>query len=569
MVKMIPDLLSQDIRSQAEARLFREFRDYNTTQRYIILHSLALSEHVHNIFGEIDFVVISSKGVLCIEVKGGEVSCNGGVWSFTNRYGKVSQKTEGPFQQVQGNMHSLRTYLLKRLGRYDSIVNCQYASCVIMPDCIFSYSGIEIIPEILFDRNNYCGLDEVVNQSFAYWKSKLREQYGFEGSGLSDDDMDRLSNLLRGDFRFVPLLKDSVDSTTKALASLTNEQYDVLESLADNDRTLVSGIAGTGKTWLAMEQARRIYWSGKSVLYVCYNRCISDFVKYQFAKECVDIDVATLHSVMLQGERAESDTKDFFEQILPNRFIQKKIDFEYDYLIVDEGQDLFRKLYLMCLGKLLKGGLTYGSWLIFYDQNQNLFNNNNEFDLGLSMLKKLGAASYKLTVNCRNTKQIADANTLMTGVSNVGRPKVNGLKVNFMPYDNKDEERRFLEKVILELRSEGLTGSDFIVLSRYAMSNPKHCLYNQCIPSAVGIIKKEGEMWRAKSNEVRVATISSFKGLEAKVIILIDVDGFADQQVRLLNYVAVSRASSLLYVLYDCRKEQERQNMIVKNFMKL
>ena len=49
----------------------------------------------------------------------------------------------------------------------------------------------------------------------------------------------------------------------------------------------------------------------------------------------------------------------------------------------------------------------------------------------------------------------------------------------------------------------------------------------------------------------------------------IDVDGFADQQVRLLNYVAVSRASSLLYVLYDCRKEQERQNMIVKNFMKL
>ena len=47
------------------------------------------------------------------------------------------------------------------------------------------------------------------------------------------------------------------------------------------------------------------------------------------------------------------------------------------------------------------------------------------------------------------------------------------------------------KKDILELRSEGLTGSDFIVLSRYAMSNPKHCLYNQCIPSAVGIIKKE------------------------------------------------------------------------------
>ena len=44
-------------------------------------------------------------------------------------------------------------------------------------------------------------------------------------------------------------------------------------------------------------------------------------------------------------------------------------------------------------------------------------------------MKKCGAASYRLSVNCRNTKQIAYANTLMTGVSNVGRPKVSGLKV--------------------------------------------------------------------------------------------------------------------------------------------
>ena len=93
MVEMLPDLLAPEIKSQAEAILFREFRDYQTDQRYIILHSLGLSEHVHNIFGEIDFVVICSSGVLCIEVKGGEVSCDKGVWEFVNRYGKKEQKT--------------------------------------------------------------------------------------------------------------------------------------------------------------------------------------------------------------------------------------------------------------------------------------------------------------------------------------------------------------------------------------------------------------------------------------------------------------------------------------------
>ncbi len=53
------------------------------------------------------------------------------------------------------------------------------------------------------------------------------------------------------------------------------------------------------------------------------------------------------------------------------------------------------------------------------------------------ILKRCGAASFKLTVNCRNTKQIADANTLTTGITNIGRPKVNGLSVQYIPYNGK------------------------------------------------------------------------------------------------------------------------------------
>ena len=239
MVEMLPDLLAPEIKSKAEADLFHEFKNHETNERYIILHSLGLSEHVNNIFGEIDFVVICSMGVLCIEVKGGEVRRDSGVWEFVNRYGKKTQKTEGPFQQVQGNMQSLRTYLLKRLGKWDPLVSCQYASCVIMPDCDFSYRGIEIIPEILFDRTNYRGLDETAIMSFSYWRRVLQSQYGFEGTGLDDSEMDRLANLLRGDFHFVPSMKDTIDATSKALCVLTDEQYDVLESLSDNERTLV------------------------------------------------------------------------------------------------------------------------------------------------------------------------------------------------------------------------------------------------------------------------------------------------------------------------------------------
>ena len=568
MIEMIPDLLSPEIKSQAEKKLFSEFRNCVTHNHCIILHSLGLSEHVNNIFGEIDFVVICPQGVLCIEVKGGEVSCDKGVWKFTNRYGKVSKKTEGPFQQVQGNMHSLRTHLLKRLGSRDALVSCQYASCVIMPDCEFRYEGIEIISEILFDKKNYQGLAKTIDCSFEYWRGKLQKQHGFEGGTLSDDEMKRLANLLRGDFCFVPSMKDTIDTTSKALCALTDEQYYILESLEDNERALVSGVAGAGKTLLAMEQARRIYWSGRDVLFICFNRSISSFVQYQFEKDNLDIKACTLHSLL--GEAPyDQDLTNYFERVLPEQFMKRKDVKEYDYLIVDEGQDLFREAYLPCLEKLVKGGLEDGNWLIFFDQNQNLYNTNDQFDSCLGKLKRCGAASFKLTVNCRNTKQIADANTLTTGISDIGRPKVNGLSVKYIPYQNKKDEHQALEKLLQELRAEGVCGGDLIILSRYSLANNANCLHNNPLARSIGVLKTNGQIWRAKKTEIRFSTIFAFKGLESKAVILVDVDGFSDQTIRLLNYVAISRASSLLYILYDSSKEQERQNMLVSGYFKI
>ena len=568
MIEMIPDLLSPEIKSQAEKKLFFEFKSSVTHDHCIILHSLGLSDHVNNIFGEIDFVVICPQGVLCIEVKGGEVSCNKGVWKFTNRYGKVNEKIEGPFQQVQGNMHSLRTHLLKRLGNRDALVSCQYASCVIMPDCEFKYEGIEIIPEILFDKNNYRGLVKTIDLSFDYWRSILQKQHGFEGGTLSGDEMKRLANLLRGDFCFVPSMKDTIDTTSKALCELTDEQYYILESLEDNERALVSGVAGAGKTLLAMEQARRICWSGREVLFICFNRSISSYVQYQFEKENLDIKACTLHSLL--GEAPDDqDPTDYFERILPNQFMKRTDVKRYDYLIIDEGQDLFREAYLPCLGTLVKGGLKDGNWLVFYDQNQNLYNTNNQFDSCLGQLKKCGAASFKLTVNCRNTKQIADANTLTTGIADIGRPKVNGLKVKYVPYQNKINEHQILEKLLQELKTEGVCGGDLVILSRYSLANNANCLHNNPIANSIGIMKTGGQMWRAKKTEIRFSTISAFKGLESKIVILMDVDGFSDQTVRMLNYVAISRACSLLYILYDSSKEQERQKMLVSGYFKI
>jgi DNA helicase IV len=72
-----------------------------------------------------------------------------------------------------------------------------------------------------------------------------------------------------------------------------------------------------------------------------------------------------------------------------------------------------------------------------------------------------------------------------------------------------------------------------------------------------------------RQNEIGFSTIYSFKGLESKIICLLDVSSFADQKNRLLNYVAISRASAGLYVFYNKSAEEERQKNLIEGFKKL
>ena len=45
---------------------------------------------------------------------------------------------------------------------------------------------------------------------------------------------------------------------------------------------------------------------------------------------------------------------------------------QYDLLVMDEGQDIIKPIYLYCLDALLKGGFEKGKWVIFYDEKQNI-----------------------------------------------------------------------------------------------------------------------------------------------------------------------------------------------------
>ena len=97
MARMIPATIHPDVLSSGERRIVALLRDAAGTDSWICLHSLGLARHAHKRRAEIDFLLISRKGVFALEVKAGRVARIEGEWAYTNRYGQQNRKRESPF----------------------------------------------------------------------------------------------------------------------------------------------------------------------------------------------------------------------------------------------------------------------------------------------------------------------------------------------------------------------------------------------------------------------------------------------------------------------------------------
>ena len=83
MAKLIPSHITSRCKSPGEIYIFNEFKKNENTKGWIVLHSLNVAKHSKRFAGELDFVVIvPNEGILCIEVKSGNVSRKDGLWLY-------------------------------------------------------------------------------------------------------------------------------------------------------------------------------------------------------------------------------------------------------------------------------------------------------------------------------------------------------------------------------------------------------------------------------------------------------------------------------------------------------
>ena len=485
---------------------------------------------------EVDFVVaIEGAGIVCLEVKGGDVWHDGDAW-WQRRGGNDHQID--PVRQAREACYALRGFVEEddrwtqgRL-RWDHMVvfpNAEIDDAFALPEC----PRWKVV-----DRNELWKLVENLQRVL------IRQE--LDRPLLTQQGIKQLSTALSG--RGLP--QRSV--VARALASedtadaLTEHQAVILDAIKLLHRVEIRGGAGSGKTFLAVEQARRLSAKGKRVALVCYSHGLASYMqritsnwrrRHQLAY------VGEFHALGVQwgapqgpDESVRTDeTVQFWEHDLPLQMADLAAQLEpghrFDSIVVDEAQD-FADAWWDPLLAALKDDETGGLY-VFSDEGQRVFNRHGSPPVPLVPLV--------LDHNLRNTRQIATA----------FQPLVNqpmrllggdGPAVKFVACSQDDAMNVGDHQVDL-LLDEGWRPEDVALLT----TGTRHP--EQKERQAAGNAAYWDSFWDAE--QVFYGHVLGFKGLERRAVVLVvnEVSAFERSRERL--YVGLSRARDQLVVCGD------------------
>ena len=279
MAKTYPNVFPEDSNSSGERKVF-EYLKYNAPSDWIVLHSFRLPKHKIVVFGEADFVVIApSYGIFILEVKSGGVGFDGDNWVFINRNQEKSFKKRGPFQQSREAMFEIERIVGEKLGTGYGRTDILYGYGVIFTDeDSFPLTAVtEDETWRLYQKSDNVDYVSFVKKLHKNFISELHQLGKRVPKELTPADAEKIVKVLRPIVDCVVPLKSFIEASEQDILSLTEEQYACLDDIEINDRIVVTGGAGTGKTLIAVEEAKRIDVSRK-VGFFCFNRNLADYI---------------------------------------------------------------------------------------------------------------------------------------------------------------------------------------------------------------------------------------------------------------------------------------------------
>ena len=504
--------------------------------------------------GEADFVILHPRfGIMVVEVKGGHVYYDQRTMRW-ERHG-ARHEMKDPFVQAAKNMHALEGIAKDRHFRNDLPFVRGY--CVVFPDC--EWTGTP--PPGAVNSNIFAASDltKLGTRLEALFRGFDRRR---DHTALPVTVLDALAKTLTSEFKLTPALWNEIEQQERILFRFTEDQLMLLTFLNQHRRAAVEGVAGSGKTQLALAKARQFADEGKRVLLLCYNRMLADWLAEQVKDLQGRIVAVNYHRMAHEWCAkakivfpANNQDETFWSTSAAKLFenaIERLQDDLFDAVVVDEGQDFHESWWDSV--EWLNCDLSDGPLYVFYDPAQQLQHTMPQ------RLPKLGTP-FRLPCNCRNTQQISAWCSKAIGQPIPVKPgQPEGRPPTIKIAENEQAQKTQVGSCLDEWLSgtRGLSCNQVVILSAVPLSKSS---LRQTASLGRWRLTEDIKEWRS-GKAILHTTLRKFKGLEADAVVVHDIPKIGakpeeSQFSRRHLYVACSRAKHLL-----CLVASERLSIV-------
>lgn len=573
MARMFPD--SQNTRvvftSRGEESVYQLCRD-QLGPEWFVFYSCTLSKIEDGqglVDNEIDFVLYHpSWGLLVLEVKGGRISYDpdSGEFSSVNRFDK-SFKIRNPFQQAL----SWKSRFVRNLRKQS--VRCPVSHGVIFPNIKeFSIpeSG-EVEPELVLGMNKLQNLE----QSLVRLVKRCHPPKFLK----FPDAAAQILEILRG-ARFTSRLhlRDYIDSHDSMVKDVESIHKTLVMPLANSKKLAIEGEAGTGKTMLGILLAELFRGQGKSVLLLSSNGLLNSGLKDRLGdgvtvKTYGEFAASYGVEILRRPSGFDGSREDWTQFVGPEKLKAaiESSEKRYDVILCDEAQDVQPFWWESIFAALTSQDNSH--IYIFFDRSQGVFGSgSSEESFVPEDVLPVPSPYFCLVNNYRTTREISSfAHAFRTGNSILkSHSERLGFKPRLITYKDEHNLEEKLSELLRNLIDvEGLTSDEITLLSARSPF---------ASGSAIQNVKKLGsyeffDLGRASNRrlpakdelngKVKISTISSFKGLETDVGVILNLDEYnlpIDHSIMAsLFYVACTRAKHMLVIFAKEGSEKARR----------
>ncbi len=523
-------------RSAAEEKVWRALRT-KLRDGDVLLHGIHFSDSSGD--SEVDLVVLMPEGFATVEVKGGRVWFEDGSWWQGTPQGVKPLDLEA---QAIGHKHRVGKYLSARW----STGRPRMQHLVALPDVSMGeFDSSPGLPRVLvIDKTQVSDSAGVIFDSLNQYMSDQPT------AAPGDELVARAAQILAGRGDAQQQLTHRLAAVDAHIERLTEEQFLILETAQRLPRVEVTGGPGTGKTWMAIEQAQRWTQQGHRTGFVCFSRGLAAWVRRIVAgwpaKQRKLMWVGTFHSlghqwgVTFPEELSDDDSEfwetTFLEQMGDRAGSQQPM---FDALVVDEAQDFADDWWQILLQGLADPKAS--PIMVFSDEQQQVFDRSAQPLPGLVPLRA--------NRNMRNSAQIArtfqplvDERQNIVGMA--------GPAVRFIECDSEDAVAT-ADDAAVALLDEGWQPKDVALLT----THHRHPMHKELTQD------DKDDYWSLlwENDDIFYCTVVGFKGLERPAVVLA-LDGFRNIELaRQTLLVGLSRARDLLIV---CGDPQELRKVV-------